>query len=263
MTPEQTLHTFARRYLMERSDALKSEYSVLASAGRHRRGYDYTPKAYNLFPRYNVLDEILLDVEMLDFDQLPNFDDLIESLASASQTGAKQNAHEGFNPTARAAEGEERAFFLDAIRSAATNGALQQERLPYRRTLTADEVDELWRRLRDHWGVTEGYWFPLTSKTHPSLVAFELDRIDETALQLRFKKFFKDHRIRRIFELREFGRANYCVEAGFSNLYYGPGGEGFWTSDERDWIVYCSHETTITLGGTITAVAPQGHFRPV
>jgi len=64
-------------------------------------------------------------------------------------------------------------------------------------------------------------------QTHPSLVALELENIDETALQNRIKVFFKDNAIQRIWELREFDRENYRIEAGVNDLFYGTGGEGY------------------------------------
>jgi hypothetical protein len=256
MTPERVLHTFARRYCIERHRKWTSEYAALSAVGKDRRGADYTAEAYAIFPRYNVLHAILLDVEMLDFDQLPHFDELSERLVLAGKTGTTEFTGNLPNPIARNSEREERQFFVGAVRDAVANGVPEQRPLHYRRTLSAAEVDELWRKLRSTWGITEGYWYPLETTSHPSLLAFDLDGIDEPALQRRIRGFFKDKEIRRIWELREFGRENYCVEAGCEDLAYRRFGEGYWTSDEFDWIVYCSHEGTITLGGSITAIAP-------
>ena len=262
MTPEQTLHTYARRYLIERSHKWTSEYWALAAEGRDRRGADYTPEAYATFPRYNVLHAILLDVESLDFDQLPCSQELSELLIVAGQTATTVFAGNLPNATAQNAEQEERNLFVDAIRSAVADGPPEQQPLHYRRTLSAQEVDELRGKLAATWGITKSYWYPLDTKSHPSLVAFELAKIDEPALQLEIKHFLRKNGVQRILELREFGPENYCVQAGVEDLFYGTGGEGFWVSDTNDWIVYCSHEGTITLGGTITTIAPGGPLGP-
>lgn len=116
--------------------------------------------------------------------------------------------------------------------------------------------------MRDAWGVPAGsYWYPLCDKTHASLVALELAQIDETDLQRRMRNFFRDQNIQRLLEIREFDEC-YMVEAGQDDLIYGDGGEGFWFTRENDWIVYCSHEGTITFGGSIVAILPQ-EFEPM
>lgn len=240
---------------MDRHELWSSAYGKLARAGNNRRGYDYTPEAYAIFPRYNVLHAIQREVETLDFDHLPRFDELHELLIIVGKSAANDFTGNHENAIARAAEQEEREFFVDAIHNAIANDMFEQTPLHYRRTLTKPEVDELWRRLRGTWGMTGNYWYPLDSKSHPSLIALELDRIDRLALQRRIKKFFKANGVRRLWELREFGGESCCVEAGRDDLNYDGGGEGYWTSDANDWIVYCSHERTMTLGGTIAAIA--------
>lgn len=222
-------------------------------------------EAYAIFPRYNVLNAILLDVETLDSDNLPTFHELQELLGIAGATASTGFSYTESNAIARRSEREERQLFADALRNAVQNGIPEQRPLFYRRTLKVAEADELRTRLRNVWGITGSYWYPIDAKTHPSLVALELENIDETALQNRIKGFFKDNAIQRIWELREFDRENYRIEAGVNDLFYGTGGEGYWTSDEDDWIVYCSHEGTMTLGGSITSIAshPQGTNEPI
>lgn len=223
--------------------------------GEARRGL-HPPKTYAIFPRYNVLHAILLDVEALDFDQLPRFCELSKLLVLAGETGSTEFTGRSSSPIARNSEREERQLYISAVRGAVANGVPEQRPLHYRRTLDVAEVEELWRKLHVTWGITKGYWYPLGAKSHPSLLAFDLETIDEPALQRRIKEFFNEYKVRRIWELREFGRENYCVDAGFQDLFYRVHGEGYWTSEKNDWIIYCSHEGTITLGGSITEVAP-------
>lgn len=240
MKPEQALHTFARRYCIER----RSKWNEMRSA-------DYNRESYWIVPRSNVLAAILLDVEALDFDQLPRFDELGDLLVAAGQT-ARTDFTDGSAPARN-----ERLLFVDAVRGAVAKGPPEQKALPYRRTLSAAEVDALWRKLHETWGFTRDYSYPLKPKAHPSLLAYDLSKIDYVALDRRIEAFFKDNEVRRVLELREFGRENYCLDAIEADLSYnGAGGEGYWTSEKGDWVVYCSHESTITLGGSITAIAP-------
>lgn len=258
MTPEQDLHTFARRFCMERHYAWISIYEPLARVGGDIRGFGYSPEAFAILPRYNVLRAIQREVEMLDFDDLPGFDELHELLIIAGKSAANDlTGNDRQNAISFDAEQEERELFVDAIRAAVADGTFEQTPLYYRRTLKKSEVDELWRRLCATWGMTGHFWYPIDSKCHPSLVALELGKIDKAVLQRRIKKFFKANDIRRIWQLREYGNENCCIDAHVDDLFYGPGGEGYWSSEASDWIVYC-YEGTITLGGTIaTIVTPD------
>ena len=48
---------------MERHSYWTNKYAELSSAGKDRAGYGYTDEALSTFPRYNVLNAILFEVE--------------------------------------------------------------------------------------------------------------------------------------------------------------------------------------------------------
>jgi hypothetical protein len=249
MTPEQALHTFARRYCIERAGKLKG-----------MRAADYDREFYTVGPRSSMLHVILLYVEMLDFDRLPRVDQLADLLV-AGQT-ARTDVTGSSIP-----EREERQLFVDVVRGSVAKGLPEQQPLPYRRTLSATEVDELCRKLHATWGFKRGYSYPLEPKSHPSLRAYDLGEVDDSALQSQMKEFLRVNGVRRILELREFGLENYFLDAESVEDFAYTGAEGYWTSEQGDWVVYCSHEATITLGGSITAIAPperswDGWHRP-
>jgi hypothetical protein len=242
MTPEQALHTFARRYCIERAGKLSN-----------MRAADHDREFYTVGPRSIMLRAILLAVELYDFDQLPRLDQFGTLLVIAGETARRELAGNSVP------ERDEQRLFADAVRSAALNGPPEQQPLPYRRTLSVTEVDELCRKLRARWGFAPGYSNRREAKSHPSLRAFDPSKIDEAALQLRIREFLNENEIRRILELREAGGENYCHDAAAVEelSYAGAEGfdEGYWTSEKGDWIVYCD-ESTITLGGSIAAIAP-------
>lgn len=91
MSPSLKLHTHARRYCMERFHFWATRYSKLAKNGGDRARAGYTDKVYSMFPRYNVLSAILLKIETLDCEKLPNPEELAEFLQAAGE-----NAHTPF-----------------------------------------------------------------------------------------------------------------------------------------------------------------------
>jgi hypothetical protein len=67
MTAQEALHTAARRYSQERAVLWQQRYSQLSQAGRDqfegKGSRRYSEEALAIFPRYNVLDAILTEVE--------------------------------------------------------------------------------------------------------------------------------------------------------------------------------------------------------
>ena len=54
-------------------------------------------------------------------------------------------------------------------------------------------------------------------------------------------------RIERVWALREYG-PEYMEDLALFEPYYN-GAEGFWSSGDLDWIIYASHERSVTVGG--------------
>ncbi|GAB2663567.1 hypothetical protein GCM10009743_44980 [Kribbella swartbergensis] len=57
---------------MDRYDKLSEMYAQLPNQGRGAGGLLYSPGARRIFPRYNAVEAMLLEVERLDPDRLPD-----------------------------------------------------------------------------------------------------------------------------------------------------------------------------------------------
>ncbi len=90
-----------------------------------------------------------------------------------------------------------------------------------------------------------------------SLLALVLDAIDEAKLQMPLREFMSESGDTRIFKLRDFGPESFLLDVGVDDFFYN-GAEGNWISEPNEWIIYCSHEGTMTLGGSIADVAKNG-----
>jgi len=113
--------------------------------------------------------------------------------------------------------------------------------------LSEDESKALRSQLQSHWRVDSGRnWFPLTEQRVPTdVIAFRADEFDDNVPLL--KEILISHGIDRLFELRE-GEFVCEVTTNEFDPYYN-GAEGFWTSSDMDWLIYASHESSITLAG--------------
>lgn len=259
------LHTFARRTCMDRYSRWATLYGELARGGRNRiDGFgDYTDAAYAIFPRYNVLQAVLDRIETLDPAALPDVDELRSLLFRAAMTASSDFTQDIGNPIHDSTLADERETLAQTFRSVSDAELAEVEHLFYRRVLSADE-EQSWREtIARVWGAPDGYWYPLTSKTHPSLVALELIGVRDT-LPDRLRRFFAENAIERLIELRELDASSEIQADAATVAYFGS--EGFWTSPENQWIIYCSHEGTITFGGAIAAEIgpeyPASHYDP-
>ncbi len=66
----------------------------------------------------------------------------------------------------------------------------------------------------------------------------------------------QEHGVERFWELREYGPCHECDVHLFEPLY--TGAEGYWSSVGLDWIVYASHESSITIGGWLADRVKKG-----
>src|SRR4051794_29615313 len=80
------LHDAARRYCIERVADWHRRYSDLCSNGSDRAADGYTDAAYEIFPRYNVLNAILTEVEGFTPADFRTLDEARAFLSAAADT---------------------------------------------------------------------------------------------------------------------------------------------------------------------------------
>ncbi|NOU89756.1 hypothetical protein GC102_28985 [Paenibacillus sp. LMG 31460] len=117
-----------------------------------------------------------------------------------------------------------------------------------------DEVSlSLRNEMESVWDINRRYWYPLNECKRSDLIAFNADYIEDDKSKHEFiLTVLKEHGIEQIYEFLETGET-YRIQISDLHPFYGYygaiGGEGFWCSDKMDWIIYASHEGTITFGG--------------
>ena len=217
----------------------------LVESRTDRAGYSYTDEAYAIFPRY-ILDEAVLEqVETFDFDALPDVETLRAELVEIARTAGNQTAA---NDIQRRAAGEERAALVEAF-AGCDLSKLSNDPMPYRRVLSTSEATRVREQAAVAWGVGDGVLYPMCERTHPSFVAFDLKYSDSKEFQADIMRFIAEQGVERVFEIREHGPSFESEPAAEDFAYNGA--EGFWIPRSAEWIVYCSHEASITFGGSI------------
>ncbi|MDF9839846.1 MULTISPECIES: hypothetical protein [unclassified Paenibacillus] len=249
MNQAEQLHTLARRYCMVMAGFWGRKYTRLMNSGRDRmEDGGYTVEAEELFPRYLVLDAILAELERSDGTEFATEEEAHKKILAAvwnAQSRFTENKEGIFRQTA----GAERQLMTDYLKKRAAEGISRVQPLPYRRTLSKVERTLLWEDLREKWGISD-FWYPLTDAKPKDTEAFMEDYFEEEVGFEALRAILHTHGIERVFELREFDHSpEYQLDIEGFNPVYTINGEGYWFAADMDWVIYASHENSITIAG--------------
>ncbi|HEY6466908.1 MAG TPA: hypothetical protein VIY69_12995 [Candidatus Acidoferrales bacterium] len=256
MDEKTALHTAARRYCQERFSRWVDLYGDLQRREKWQvqrlfePGWDYSDEAWGIFPRYRFAKNTLVEIERLvaySFLSLPEVRDCLIAAAGQAEI-ALQN--ELANNLAQRAMHEEAEDFKVYVQNLTTTDLIRVEPLPYRRVLGKQEREQLWAQLRGTWAIESHYWFPLIEAVAPSnILYFHTDYFQRIGGHSLLREALREHGVSTVFLVHEFGDPDYEIELGIFEPSYRDGGEQYSTSKQMDWIVYASHESSITIGG--------------
>lgn len=256
MDETTALHTAARRYCEARFSEWVQVYDDLQRKENWRvenlfkPGWDYSEEAYRTFPRYRVAKNTRIEIERLRVGLGMSLPEMKKFLIAASIKAEAELQTELKNKLAHAVIHEEAEDFRVYVEALTLRDLVQVEPLPYRRVLSKEEGERLWHGLRKTWGIGGDYWFPLKEGAMPpSILAFHTDYFESINGQHILRDGLAKHGVSTVFLLHEFGDPEYEVELGIFEPGYRDGGEQYSTSEHGDWVVYASHESSITIGG--------------
>ena len=250
------LHTAARRYCQERFSQWAEIYADLQRKENWRveklfqPGWDYSDEAYRTFPRYRFAKSTQIEIERMLVDSGAKLDEMRMRLLAASDVAHGSLRNELTNKLAREALREEAADFAVYLSALRLADLAQVKPLPHSRVLRKEESECLWNELRKSWAIGNGYWFPLKEgPISPGILAFHTDYFESIGGEALLREALEQRGISRLFLLHEFGDPEYEVELSIYSPGYRDGGEQYATSVQADWMVYASHESSITVCG--------------
>src|SRR5688572_18208473 len=123
----------------------------------------------------------------------------------------------------------------------------QLDAVPYRRILSTEESESIWRQLSSRWGIEDNYWYPLTGIEPDAVEAFQDVHFDKQIGTKKLRSILASRKVGIVWEIREDDN-NYEPELSVFDPYYN-GAEGYWCDSTFEWIIYASHESSITIGG--------------
>ena len=257
----EALHTAARRYCFDRAAQWSARYDELLAAkeqGRRHSGLlepielAYTDEELATFPRYQVLHAIQAEIEAFVPSDFASLEEARELLAEAGLSAESLFTRPPTGEIEREAMAGERRLFAAYVREFPEEKLSTVETLSYRRTLTEDERRRILTQLRQRWGV-DGYWYPLDrplgDDPPPFAHAFDAEPFFDPGLQRVLRDVVGALGVTRLWEVRELEseRDNELELSLFDPVYNGS--EGFWTARSFDWLVYASHESSVTIAG--------------
>ncbi len=258
MDDRTALHTAARRYCEDRYSDWAQTYNELEARekvqieNKFKPGWDYSEEAYGVFPRYRIDKAIRIEVERLAPESSNSLKELRSHLISACDIAEARLRAELNNAIARKALREEAEDYKAYIRVLRESDLISIAPLPFRRVMSSEESKKLWNQLKITWDIGDGYWFPLKEgPIPPNMMAFHVDYFEKMNGAELLQEALKTRAISRVFELHEFGpdEPDYEIELSILKPAYLWGGEQYCTEGGVDWVVYASHESSITIAG--------------
>ena len=260
MTNIEKLITAARHYCKDNFVFWADKYQKENSGNNN----PYSDNDYNIFPRYNVLTAIQQEVEILVGQEFLSFEnckqqlveiglkshsiftiDSNEEIHLLGESGKYKSTTGRQNPIAKNAMTDERTKFVEFINSRMPENISQVEPMPYRHRLTDQEMLFVRKQLLDIWNYDGDYWNPLDDKSPKESVFLMKDNLTDDDSK-KIVDFITTNSNKRLFEITE-DRIDYEIEFdSFDIDLY----ETIVTDNSFSWVMYGSHEDTLTFGGT-------------
>ncbi len=235
------LHVAARRYCLERHAAWATTYAEMdrAGAGYNRASGTYSHRARAVFPRYQQLDAMRVELERFEPDAFGSLAVARAALIAACERAAIPNHAVRTDPIAIPAIAEELALLVAYLEAVDDDVLWRVRPLFYRRVLAADELAALTARFT----ATFGTWYGgvCDRKATFAYRTYDLPLAPAPAAIL------PPVLPARVFEWNE---SDESMLLDTSELAFDRS-EACWFTADLTWMVYASHEATLTIAGDV------------
>jgi hypothetical protein len=247
----EALHTAARRYCIERADLWRDRILEQPAI--------WGGEEFVILRRHCcVLDAIGDAVEAFTPDDSASLDEVRKLLLAAAALAVNE-----LPPFERKVIQDEGSLFAAYLQGLSDSDLARVESLPFRRRLRQAESARLWVELKTRWGVgKQPMWYPFdryeSEEPPPHARVFKEDPFRDDELLRRLREVLAALGVSRLWELRAWSddQPVYELDLGLLEPVYGLGDdlcddldERYWTDASFDWLIYASHEETVTIAG--------------
>lgn len=240
MDERTALHTAARRYCLEgmtRSEPLFFHLNSL------------TPEEERAVAAHSVLHIILDEIEHVIPSAFTTVNALQGFLIEAGQAATVPlPTSEQIDEQWEQMHSDARHAFCVYVRNLSPQDLRQVPPLPYRRVLGDQEAEALWKRVEWCWNVPRSLWYPLNNEAPPAnVIAFDDAWLTTYVPPTILRHILAQRRVRRVWQLTTWGtQYEMDLDLLFSSSRQN---EAYWTSETMDWLLYQSHEYSLTVAG--------------
>jgi len=207
----------------------------------------YTDKDYDLFSRYIKLRSILKGLDLLTGWKYKTLNSCVQSLLEAADYQENLLCNQTTSNAEAAAIMDEKRKYQEFILSLSESDLMKAsvKNIAYKKKLGKHEAEKVRKELHVKWNYNGDYWCPLIGvepiKTlflmKKNIIPFKKDIIDKV---MHISK-------RRYYEIEETGDDyKYSIHSFDLDLY-----ETICCDNTFSWVVYGSHENTISFGGEL------------
>ncbi len=241
MDEQEALHVAVRHYCIDRARHWRVRYFAHINDKSE-------PPPYGFMPRAKLLDAVLTDIESVVPSDFATLDSLRDYLLLAGYT-AQSTETKRYMSVAMDVMDDARERYGTYVRGLTPSKLLEIMPLPFRRVIGKKESARLWHGLDERWN-TGGkfYWYPLKPGVMPlDVMAFQSAWFQVAVSNDTMRTILAANGIFRLWEFNEHG-AIIEIDLMFLDVDY-DGDERYWTAGTMDWLLYASHESSITVAG--------------
>jgi len=204
--------------------------------------------------RQAFFEALLTDIERMQVAEKASLDEVKELLIASACCTVTEEEEDRFTAWVVSKVRQE---FIAYIENISPTELARVTPLPFRRVLCGEEAVEIWRRLDERWyisGAGKGFWFPLNTSEREipgRVIAFLLEDFLTGHGVERLWQTLMSHAIAHVWELFNIWPPQ-SVEYEMDVSLVDPRcskWERYWTAVPMDWLIYASHEGTITFAG--------------
>lgn len=259
MLSNLALHTAARHYCQAQSNYWQ-QHSTELKQTQPRDPTRYQQMLLESYARANVLTIICTEIKRLDPDKLDDTETTRDRILQVGrvaqehplspnmgQISTPQVVRLTFGINVEDAIANEREAFCQYIKELSDSQLKAIQPLPYERVLSPAESKTVWQQVRSRWHIIGPYWYPLSQCKMLDIAAFDTEVFEAFCSSFSLIDLLSSHGINRVWELSDYGN-EYELDLSLVDPAFN-GNENYWTSESLDWIIYASHESSMTIGG--------------
>src|SRR5262245_23769114 len=114
------------------------------------------------------------------------------------------------------------------------------------RKISETERERLLKEIKAIWGWNKHYWYPLSEVTRHDVLALHTEKFTKQVSASALREILNRLHVQSVIRVREIDESE---ELSVGEIPHFEGSEDIFFDSTGSWIIYSSHEDSITFGG--------------